>query len=103
MLESELNGATLHAAGRTPWSFRVSVSLGEAVVHRIGVNDERGGAHLLRQISLHAAKIFSVADEDDLAANVNALVGKSFEVFGAPVVGVNNIRSYVAGRRVAGK
>ena len=51
---------------------------------------------LLRDVFLNAAVVFAVTYDDDLAAHVNLLLLKLFEIFRASVVGIYNLRLNVA-------
>src|SRR6185369_2961581 len=91
MLEPELHRSALHSAVRSPWTLGIGITLGVSVIDRIGVDDQRRGTQFLRQISLYAAEILSIANDYDLAADVNAELFQFLEIFRPAVIGIDDI------------
>ena len=97
--EQVLDGAALHRGIGTPRPLGILVALEIAVIPRIGVDDDACRPVLLRNKRLHPAKVFSVADDDDLALHVNAHLLQLLEVLKTAIVGVNHLGGNVARRR----
>jgi len=55
-----------------------------AIVFRVGINDDSGSAALLCDEGFHTAEVFSVADDDDLAADVDVHLFQLVEIAGEP-------------------
>ena len=72
------------------------LALGESRVTRIGVDDQPGCAHLLREPRLVAAEALAVTRDHDLALHVHAEFLQLREVFARGVVGVHHRRRHVA-------
>ncbi len=96
ILEEILHRSALHAAVGTPWTHRVGVALVVAIILRIGVDDDADGAALLGDVDLHAAEIRAVADDYDLAVQVDLLFREFVEVFEPAVVCVDRFARHVA-------
>ncbi len=96
------DAAALDVALRSPGTFRVHRPLARAVVFRIGIDQDPGGASLLRRQGLEAAIAVRhrVADERDLAADVDAAAGKGVVVGRIAAARVDDRRGDFAGRRV---
>ena len=97
ILEEILHGAALHAGLRPPGADGPGIALVVAIVLRVGVDEHAGGAALLGDVDLDAAKICAVAADHDLAVQVDVLRGEFVEVFEAAVVGVDHFAGHVAG------
>ncbi len=75
----------------------VLVAADVAVVGGVGVDDDAGGAVLLGDVGLDTAEVAAVADEDDLAFDVDAEFGELLEVVEGAVVGVDGLGGDVTG------
>ncbi len=97
------DGAALDVTRRAPRTLREDVALAVAVIHRVGVDDQRRDAAPLGLPGLETtiAVGVRVADDGDLAAGVDALCDQSVVVLGVAAVGVDDVRGDVAGARHA--
>ena len=97
IFEEVLDRAALHAGFGPPRTVGVRIALVVAVVLRIGVDDDAGGAALLGDVDLDATEVSTVAGNDDFAVQIDVLAGEFVEVFEPAVVGVNDFGVDVAG------
>ena len=93
-----LHRSALHGSVGTPRSLGIFVTFEVTVVPRIGINDDAGGSVLRRKKGFHAAKHLAIADDDDLAFQVDAHFFQLREVLRATVVGINHVGGDVARR-----
>ncbi len=100
-LEHESDRSSLHRAGRTPWAFGISIAAVIAIVLGVGIDDNAGRAAFLGDKLFHAAKILSVADDHDLASDVDIHLLELVEIGGRAVVGVDDFGLGVPGGRHA--
>ena len=91
--------AALHAAVVLERPFRVDLALRVAVVRRVGVDQAADGAALGRELGLDASEGPAVADDDDLARDVDAVAFEPLVVLPEPVVRVDEFGLDVAVRR----
>src|SRR5580704_17654607 len=68
----ELDGAALDGGVGAPGTLGVDVAAEVAVVGGVGVDEDAGGSVLLGDVGLDAAKVFAVADDDDLVFYADA-------------------------------
>ena len=101
ILEHVLHGATLYPGVGTPGAVRVFVTLKVAVIRRVGVNNDTSGSALLGQVDLNPAEVHAVTGQHDLPCDAHVHIVETLEIFGPPVIGINNIGGYIAGRRRA--
>ena len=96
ILEEKLYRSALDAGIGTPGAVGVGVALEVAVVLGVGVNEHAGGATLLGDVDLDAAKVGAVAADDNLAVQVDVLGGKQVKVLEAAVVGVDHVAGHIS-------
>ena len=96
------DAAALDVALRSPRSVRIGRAFPEAVVRGIGIDQDAGRAVLLRRQRLEAAIAVRhrVADQHDLAFDVDAVLREPVVVGRVAAAGVDDRRGDVAGRRV---
>ena len=100
VFEDVLDAAALDAVGVLPGAVGEDRALHEAVVLGVGVDDQALGALLLRDLGLHTAEALAVANEHDLARDVDAELLERLVVVGQAVVRVDELAGHVARRRV---
>ena len=66
------------------------------VVVGIGVDEHGCRPTLLRYVDFHAAEIPTVTDENDLAVEINVVIGQLLEVFRPSIVGINYLTGHVS-------
>ena len=96
ILEQILHRSALHAGIRAPGAVRISIALKVAIILGIGVDEHADRSALLGNVYLDAAKVGAVADEDNLAVQIDMLRCQLIEVFEAAIVGVDHFASYVS-------
>src|SRR5262245_27062743 len=75
---------------------RIDVALGEAVVGRIGVDQDSYSASRLRIAHLQSAKQAAVTGENDLAFDVDPHLFEGVEILGPAQVGVDDLSTCIA-------
>jgi len=91
------NGAALDVRLRSPGSVRKDLALLVSVFRGIGINKDSGSAFVLRGESFEApvAIGIGIADENDLALHVDAVLAQDFVVLGITTVRIDDGRSNV--------
>ena len=104
ILEEILHRPALHAGLRTPRAEGIRVAFEVAVILRVRVDEHADCAALLGEVDLDAAEVAAVADDDDLAVQIDVVGVELIEVFEAAVVGVDHLAGHItrAGRAIEG-
>ena len=99
--EIERDAAALDVAFGPPRARRIRLPLAESIVRRVRVDEDAGQAALLRRQRLEPAIAVGhgVADERDLAPEIDALGGQPVVVLRVPAAGVDDLAGDVAGCR----
>ncbi len=99
----ELHAASLDRRARTERPGGIDVALGVAVVARIGIDQDPAGSMLLGIEDLEPAEVAAIASQDDLVLHRDAQLLERREIFGARVIGINDLTRCVATGPVAVK
>jgi hypothetical protein len=96
------DASALNVALGTPRSVRIGRAFLEAIVGRVGVDQDAGGTALFRRQRLETtiAVRDRIAHEHDLAPDVDAALREPVVVVRVPAAGVNEWRGDIARRRI---
>ena len=88
----------MHSGFRPPGTLAVRIAFEVAVIPGIGVDKHGCGAVLLRHEALDPSEILAIADDHDLAPDIDLQLFQLLEIFRTSVIRVNNIGLGIARR-----
>ena len=92
--------AALNAAHRPPRDPRIRITRHVAILFRIGIDDQRGGMMLFRELGLYSAIALAVAGEDDFSFDAHAKRRQFAVIIERAVICVDDRSGHISRRRI---